>query len=186
MSAPGIRINDAELRFGGATVFAGLDLAVEGGRWTAVLGASGVGKTSLLRLVAGLTDGATISGNVAADDGQPLADHRSREGRGQRVADLDKAAAFVGHQQHCAVQCRAAAPFVLVAGDLGRHAAGVIADEQQIAAQHVRQACGREGEADQEEDGFDCGALSRFGGGVKGWFPSPVRERDAETWQLAA
>ncbi|MEQ9328112.1 MAG: ABC transporter ATP-binding protein [Rhodospirillales bacterium] len=53
---------------------AGLDLAVEGGRWTAVLGASGVGKTSLLRLVAGLTDGATISGNVAADDGQPLAD----------------------------------------------------------------------------------------------------------------
>lgn len=74
MSAPGIRINDAELRFGGATVFAGLDLAVEGGRWTAVLGASGVGKTSLLRLVAGLTDGATISGNVAADDGQPLAD----------------------------------------------------------------------------------------------------------------
>lgn len=30
------------------------------------------------------------------DDGQPLADHRSREGRGQRVADLDKAAALVG------------------------------------------------------------------------------------------
>ncbi len=74
MPAPGIRISDADLRFGGSTVFTGLDLAVEGGRWTAVLGASGVGKTSLLRLVAGLTDGATISGDVAADDGRPLTD----------------------------------------------------------------------------------------------------------------
>ena len=41
MPAPGIRISDADLRFGGSTVFAGLDLAVEGGRWTAVLRASG-------------------------------------------------------------------------------------------------------------------------------------------------
>jgi putative hydroxymethylpyrimidine transport system ATP-binding protein len=74
MTAPGIRISQAELRFGGTTVFSGLDLVVEGGRWTAVLGASGVGKTSLLRLVAGLTDGATISGEVVADDGKPLAE----------------------------------------------------------------------------------------------------------------
>tara|TARA_R110002110_G_scaffold10383_2_gene50985 strand:- start:4633 stop:5382 length:750 start_codon:yes stop_codon:yes gene_type:complete len=72
MRAPGLTIHDSELRFGGAVVFTGLNLVVQGGGWTAVLGASGVGKTSLLRLVAGLTDKATISGQVDADDGQPL------------------------------------------------------------------------------------------------------------------
>ncbi|MEQ8708088.1 MAG: ABC transporter ATP-binding protein [Rhodospirillales bacterium] len=72
MTAPGLTIHDSELRFGGAIVFTGLNLAVRAGGWTAVLGASGVGKTSLLRLVAGLTDSATISGRVHAEDGQPL------------------------------------------------------------------------------------------------------------------
>ena len=102
------------------------------------------------------------------DDGEALADYRGREGRGQRVADLDKAAAFVGHQQDRAVQRRAAAAAELVADDLGGHAAGAVADEQQIAAQHQRQAGGRKGEADQEEEGFDGAALSRFWEGVKG------------------
>ena len=72
MRAPGLTIHDSELRFGGAVVFTGLNLVVQGGGWTAVLGASGVGKTSLLRLVAGLTEKATISGQVDADDGLPL------------------------------------------------------------------------------------------------------------------
>lgn len=74
MSVPGIRIEDAELRFGGMTVFSGLGLVLPAGEWTAVLGASGVGKTSLLRLVAGLTEGAATAGEVAADDGRPLTD----------------------------------------------------------------------------------------------------------------
>lgn len=64
------------------------------------------------------------------DDGQPLADHRGRERRGQRVADLDKAAAFVGHQQDRLEQRRAAAPDMVMADDLRGHAAGAIADEQ--------------------------------------------------------
>lgn len=105
------------------------------------------------------------------DDGEALADYRGREGGGQRVADLDKAAALVGHQQHRAVQRRAAAPFVLVADDLRRDAAGAAADVQQIAAQHQRQARGCEGQADQEEERFDGGALSRFCWGVK--YPLP-------------
>ena len=106
------------------------------------------------------------------DDGEALADHRGREGRGQRVADLDKAAALVGHQQHRAIQRRAAALFELVADDLRRYAAGAVADEQQIAAYHQRQAGGREGEADQEEERFDWGALSWFCRGVKCPLPS--------------
>lgn len=120
------------------------------------------------------------------DDSEALADYRGREGRGQRVADLDKAAALVGYEQHRAIQRRAAALLELVADDLRRHAAGAVADEQQIAADHQRQAGGREGEADQEEECFDWGALSWICWGVKGWFPSPSRERVEETWQLAA
>lgn len=99
------------------------------------------------------------------DDGEALADHRGGEGRGQRVADLDKAAALVGHQQHRAIQRRAAAPLDLVADDLRRYAAGAVADEQQIAADHQRQAGGREGEADQEKERFDGGgAIMDLGG----------------------
>jgi len=98
---------------------------------------------------------AGVAGRV--DDSEALADYRGREGRGQGVADLDKAAALVGHQQHRAIERRAAALLELVADDLGGHAAGAVADEQQIAADHQRQAGGREGEADQEEDCFDGG-----------------------------
>ncbi len=116
---------------------------------------------------------AGVAGRV--DDGEPLADHRGREGRGQGIADLDKAAAPVGHQQHRVVQGPAAAPLDLVADDLGRNMTGAATDIQQIAAYHQRQAAGREGEARQEEDRFDRAALSCFGEAVK--YPTPVREK---------
>lgn len=66
---PSIQLLDAALSFGGRPVFAGLSLRVPAGRTTCLLGPSGVGKSSLLRLIAGLTQG---DGTVAADDGQPL------------------------------------------------------------------------------------------------------------------
>lgn len=74
-SAPGIKVEDARLRFGDLTVFDGLDLSIGAARWTCLLGPSGVGKTSLLRLVAGLpAQGGETSGRVSASDGQPLTD----------------------------------------------------------------------------------------------------------------
>lgn len=74
-TAPGIRIEGAGLRFDAGAVFESLDLKIQGGAWTCLLGPSGVGKTSLLRLVAGLpAEGAAASGRVTADDGAPLAD----------------------------------------------------------------------------------------------------------------
>jgi putative hydroxymethylpyrimidine transport system ATP-binding protein len=73
--APGIRIEQARLSFGARAVFDRLDLAIAGGAWTCLLGPSGVGKTSLLRLVAGLpAEGAEMSGTVRAEDGEVLSD----------------------------------------------------------------------------------------------------------------
>ncbi len=52
--APTAHLRSAELRFDGQKLFSGLDFDLQGGRWTCLLGPSGVGKSSLLRLVAGL------------------------------------------------------------------------------------------------------------------------------------
>lgn len=67
---PGIRVRNLVLRFGAATVFEDLSFDVPGGQFVALLGASGVGKTSLLKVVAGLAD--PTAGSVEGTDGQPV------------------------------------------------------------------------------------------------------------------
>ena len=59
-----VDIRGAALSYGGTPLFDGLDIRLEAGLWTCLLGPSGVGKTSLLRLIAGL-DGAA-AGRVRA------------------------------------------------------------------------------------------------------------------------
>ena len=54
---------------GGRTVFAGLDFVASGGDVLAVTGANGSGKTSLLRLIAGLL--APAEGSIALQGGEP-------------------------------------------------------------------------------------------------------------------
>ena len=71
MSAPGIEVSELSLRFGERTIFSDLNFSLAGGEWASLLGASGCGKTSLLRIVAGLAD--PTSGTVRASDGRPLA-----------------------------------------------------------------------------------------------------------------
>lgn len=64
-------VKGARLAFGSDILFDGLDFALTGGQWTCLLGPSGVGKTTLLRMIAGLVqpmDGARI----AAGDGESL------------------------------------------------------------------------------------------------------------------
>lgn len=52
---PDITINNAKLRYGDQLLFDGLNLQLIAGQWTCLLGPSGVGKSTLLRLLAGLT-----------------------------------------------------------------------------------------------------------------------------------
>ena len=49
-----VRVEGARFGFEGTLLFDGLELDLERGRWTCLLGPSGVGKSSLLRIIAGL------------------------------------------------------------------------------------------------------------------------------------
>ena len=71
-SSPSIALRGLCLRFGGETLFENLDLDLEAGRLTVLLGASGVGKTTLLRIVAGLEAPGGAGASVRAGDGMPL------------------------------------------------------------------------------------------------------------------
>ncbi len=53
--------------FGDTPVFAGLDLKVAAGRWTCLLGSSGVGKSTILKLFAGLADQVDFTGQLGAE-----------------------------------------------------------------------------------------------------------------------
>ncbi len=71
MSAPpGLILSNLALDFAGRAVFENLSLLIPAGKCTALLGPSGVGKTSLLRIIAGLE--LPVAGSVAATDGAPL------------------------------------------------------------------------------------------------------------------
>ena len=69
--APGIRF-DGAATLNGSSLFAPLNLEIAAGRWTCLLGPSGIGKSTILRLIAGLTTEAQFSGEIVADDGAPL------------------------------------------------------------------------------------------------------------------
>lgn len=70
LSAPAVNVEDASLAYHGRILFDRLSLRLPPGKITSLLGPSGVGKSSLVRLVAGLTAGA--AGRVCDDAGQGL------------------------------------------------------------------------------------------------------------------
>lgn len=67
-----VHVAGARLAHDGAVVFEDLDLSLPTGTWTALLGPSGVGKTSLIRLILGLPATDT-GGRVTCGDGGPVA-----------------------------------------------------------------------------------------------------------------
>jgi len=66
-----LTVENARIEHAGRALFERLALALPAGRWTCLLGPSGVGKSSLLRLIAGLLPAGVA--RIAAADGQPLA-----------------------------------------------------------------------------------------------------------------
>lgn len=66
-TAPGI-LFQGQAAIDGRALFAPLSLTLGAGQWTCLLGGSGVGKTTVLRLMAGLPTGADFSGTITADD----------------------------------------------------------------------------------------------------------------------
>jgi len=68
---PGIKVRDLSLKFGEQIIFDRLNIDITGGEFVALLGASGAGKSSLLRIIAGLAP--PTSGSVTGSDNQPLA-----------------------------------------------------------------------------------------------------------------
>ncbi|WP_425043330.1 ABC transporter ATP-binding protein [Primorskyibacter sp. S87] len=69
-ASPGLTI-EGSASLSGDTLFAPLRLDLVPGGWTCLLGGSGVGKSTLLRLIAELPTGAEFSGTIAASDGAP-------------------------------------------------------------------------------------------------------------------
>lgn len=67
---PTVTVEDARLEFDSDVLFENLSVTLEAGSLTCLLGPSGVGKSSLLRLIAGLSP-AGEGGRVICDDGLP-------------------------------------------------------------------------------------------------------------------
>ena len=67
-----VQLHDVGLRYADSPLFENLNLTLQGGQWTCLLGQSGIGKSSLLRVIAGLLPGESISGSIQCDDNQTL------------------------------------------------------------------------------------------------------------------
>ena len=78
-----VEVRDVHYAIGGRAIFAGLDLTVQRGRITAIMGPSGGGKTTLLKLITG----------------QIFADRGSVRVVGQDVATLDRRALYALRQR---------------------------------------------------------------------------------------
>ena len=71
---PGLMIRNACLHYQDHIIFDHFNFHLPSGGWTCLLGASGVGKSSLLQLIAGFEHypSTLLSGEVSCDDGEPL------------------------------------------------------------------------------------------------------------------
>jgi putative hydroxymethylpyrimidine transport system ATP-binding protein len=70
-TCPSLRLTNLALHYGGQVIFENLNADIRAGHLLALLGPSGVGKTSLLRIIAGLEK--PQAGAVTASDAAPLA-----------------------------------------------------------------------------------------------------------------
>lgn len=71
MGAPSVRLSGS-YSFDDVALFDGVELEIAAGQWTCLLGASGVGKSTILRLILGLETGGEFLGEIVASDGLDL------------------------------------------------------------------------------------------------------------------
>jgi putative hydroxymethylpyrimidine transport system ATP-binding protein len=72
MIAPSLTIK-GDAHIGNQLIFKAACLDIPAGAWTCLLGRSGVGKTTILELIAGLDEHITFTGDMSSSDGKPLA-----------------------------------------------------------------------------------------------------------------
>lgn len=70
-AAPAITLQGSHA-IDGRTLFDGITLTLPAAEWTCLLGPSGVGKSTILRLILGLDTAGTFDGSISASDGQSL------------------------------------------------------------------------------------------------------------------
>lgn len=70
-AAPSVFVHGSA-KIGGVPLFGPVQLELIQAGWTCLLGPSGVGKTTILRLIAGLDTGADFTGDIRASDADPL------------------------------------------------------------------------------------------------------------------
>jgi putative hydroxymethylpyrimidine transport system ATP-binding protein len=68
---PGITLS-GNFSHAGIRLFEHVELRMEPAEWTCLLGPSGIGKSTIVRLLADLDTGGTLEGKIASDDGQLL------------------------------------------------------------------------------------------------------------------
>lgn len=122
--APSLSLS-GDVAFDGAVLLRGLELDVAAGGWTCILGPSGVGKSTLLRLIAGLETGGTFRGRVAAGDSRPVAPRVAYMAQSDLLAPwLDvRANATIGARLRGETPDRARADAIIRAVGLEAHAA---------------------------------------------------------------
>ena len=70
-NAPSIRVHGTHY-IDGRRLFGPIDLTLPAGQWTCVLGRSGVGKSTLLRLIADMPNAGNFNGQISASDAGEL------------------------------------------------------------------------------------------------------------------
>jgi putative hydroxymethylpyrimidine transport system ATP-binding protein len=72
VDAPQVLIKNATLNFGKTHVFSEINVEFPAGKWTAILGESGIGKSSLLRMIAGLLPENIWKGSISTNNHVPI------------------------------------------------------------------------------------------------------------------
>ncbi|WP_159991186.1 ABC transporter ATP-binding protein [Pelistega ratti] len=72
MKVTGILLQEVGLQYEQTVLFNGVSAHFSAGKWHSILGASGIGKSSLLKAIAGLLEKEQLIGTIQADDGNDL------------------------------------------------------------------------------------------------------------------